>query len=575
MDSFRFMKINISTFWKYFIIGAFLSITIALFLWLPQFGQLPSGLNRDEAALGYNAYSILKTGKDEWGDVLPISITSFGDQKLPGYVYTLIPFIGLFGLESWVVRLPSLIAGLITIICLGLIAIKVARKFSFSSKNQLRFSWIAMIISATSPWHMHFSRVAYETHLAMSYFLVGITCLLYSIDYKKQIIQRILLILSGISLSATLLIYHSYQVFIPLFVLMLLFIFRKKITKLDKTGITVGIIIFIITVGLLYFGGVIRANSVKSKGITPFSDQSIQNSILLYWPHSRLPGIFSRLIFNKNVELVSRLSKNYLQTISPRFFFINGSGHGDHNPGNNNNLQLILAPFLTIGLLYLINNRKNKYSKILLAWLFLSLLPSALTTNPNLEVRIATVFPVLELISALGLMYVLVNIKMKHIAPLLIFFGVVLFISTYKSCIFYTKIAPPISKDNNDYHLLAKTIEKYKSGEDNIVTQSPSSSPYIWYLFENKVDPIKVQSDLQHYPKTEEGFIHVSAYQNIFFETVNWEDLRQRAQQNSFILIFKPEEIPQEKRLDPAFSLKEVIRDANGGVIYEVWRYSL
>ncbi|PJC80059.1 hypothetical protein CO009_02840, partial [Candidatus Shapirobacteria bacterium CG_4_8_14_3_um_filter_35_11] len=55
-------------------------LAVALRFW--NINSLPS-LNPDEAALGYNAYSLLLTGKDEHGQAWPIHFKSFGDYK-PG-----------------------------------------------------------------------------------------------------------------------------------------------------------------------------------------------------------------------------------------------------------------------------------------------------------------------------------------------------------------------------------------------------------------------------------------------------------------------------------------------------------
>src|SRR3990167_7675428 len=76
----------------------------------------PVHLTSDEAALGYNAYSILKTGRDEHGVLLSIIFESFGDWKPGLYIYTAIPSIALFGLNEFAVRLPSALAGVIGII---------------------------------------------------------------------------------------------------------------------------------------------------------------------------------------------------------------------------------------------------------------------------------------------------------------------------------------------------------------------------------------------------------------------------------------------------------------------------
>ncbi len=89
----------------------FLSILVRLI----GFGTVPPELNRDEAALGYNAYSLIHSGKDEWGTPYPIVFRSFGDYKLAGYIYALIPGIKLFGLSIETVRLPSMIGGILLV----------------------------------------------------------------------------------------------------------------------------------------------------------------------------------------------------------------------------------------------------------------------------------------------------------------------------------------------------------------------------------------------------------------------------------------------------------------------------
>src|SRR5258708_30002126 len=120
--------------WMWWTASIVLAILIALLVRLPFFGQVPTGLNRDEAALGYNAYSLRKTGADEYGHRWPISITSFGDQKLPGYVYLLIPFIAAFHFTIWSIRLPSFLSGLALVFELGYLGRQVAQRFGWSPK---------------------------------------------------------------------------------------------------------------------------------------------------------------------------------------------------------------------------------------------------------------------------------------------------------------------------------------------------------------------------------------------------------------------------------------------------------
>ena len=90
-------------------------VFLAAILRLWQLGAVPISPDWDEASLGYNAYSILKTGKDEYGNFLPVVLRSFDDYKPALYAYLIIPFITLFDLSVLAVRLPSALIGIFTV----------------------------------------------------------------------------------------------------------------------------------------------------------------------------------------------------------------------------------------------------------------------------------------------------------------------------------------------------------------------------------------------------------------------------------------------------------------------------
>src|SRR3989338_7032275 len=104
---------------KYLII---LILILASVLRLWNLSNYPMGLNADEAALGYNAYSLLITGRDEHSHAWPINLESFGDFKPAGYAYMLIPFIKVFGLTEFAVRLPSAIFGVLAVLFIYLLS---------------------------------------------------------------------------------------------------------------------------------------------------------------------------------------------------------------------------------------------------------------------------------------------------------------------------------------------------------------------------------------------------------------------------------------------------------------------
>src|SRR3989344_8067591 len=91
-------------------------VLIAFVLRFWQLGMVPPSPDWDEVALGYSAYSIMETGKDEYGKSLPVILRSFDDYKPALYAYLIIPFINIFGLTTFSVRLPGAIFGIIAVI---------------------------------------------------------------------------------------------------------------------------------------------------------------------------------------------------------------------------------------------------------------------------------------------------------------------------------------------------------------------------------------------------------------------------------------------------------------------------
>ena len=88
---------------------------LAAILRFYQLGDNPPSLDWDETAHGYNAYSILLTGKDEYGYRFPLSFRSFDDYKPPLYTYLVIPAVAIFDLNDFAVRLPSAILGVLAV----------------------------------------------------------------------------------------------------------------------------------------------------------------------------------------------------------------------------------------------------------------------------------------------------------------------------------------------------------------------------------------------------------------------------------------------------------------------------
>src|SRR3989344_6658242 len=165
-------------------------ICIAAVLRFYKLASVPPSLYWDEASLGYNAYSILKTLHDEHGKFLPLTnFAAFGDYKPPGYIYATVPSIAIFGLNEFATRFPSAFFGVLTVILTYFLTKKLFsegyqkyQKYEeyqeLSSKREKSargtrdtrgtldtpqiIALLSALMLAISPWHIQFSRGAFE-----------------------------------------------------------------------------------------------------------------------------------------------------------------------------------------------------------------------------------------------------------------------------------------------------------------------------------------------------------------------------------------------------------------------------
>src|SRR4030043_677035 len=142
-------------------------IAVLLLSALLRFYRLDSypALNADEAAIGYNAYSLIETGKDEHGNSWPIHFQSFNDYKPGLYFYIVLPFVKFFGLSEMSVRIPSAFIGVLTVYLIYLLTNELFKDKKYVLWN-LPIGIVSSFLLAISPWHIHFSRGGWEVNAA-------------------------------------------------------------------------------------------------------------------------------------------------------------------------------------------------------------------------------------------------------------------------------------------------------------------------------------------------------------------------------------------------------------------------
>ena len=217
-------------------------LLISAILRFSYLDKFPLSFNMDEAAKGYNGYSLLTTGKNFRGQRWPLYLTDFSD-KLPRtailYIYSTVPFISLFDLNETATRLPAAIYGTLTVAALYLLALQIFKKRALAL--------YAALFLAISPWHILISRTALEPVTFPPFFLFGWYFLEKGIE-KNQRHLYLGSVLLGISLYA----YQVALLIIPLFLTTFIIINRKYFKKNKVPTLIFTSLLFLITSPLLY-----------------------------------------------------------------------------------------------------------------------------------------------------------------------------------------------------------------------------------------------------------------------------------------------------------------------------------
>ena len=208
--------------------------------------QVPISLNWDEASNAYNAYSILKTGKDEYGDFLPLANRSFDDYKPPAYMYLTVPAVWIFGLSEFAARLPSAVFGVLTCVSIFFLAKKL------TGSNAV--SYTSFFLLAINPWHVQFSRAGFEANVGLFFMVAGFTFLLYAIKkYLPRVNNYFYFLISAVFIALSFYSYHAYRIIVPLMVFSFYIIFRERIHQIPKKFVITYIIVILGLISPLFF----------------------------------------------------------------------------------------------------------------------------------------------------------------------------------------------------------------------------------------------------------------------------------------------------------------------------------
>lgn len=323
-----------------------LIVILILVRWI-NLATLPAQLNRDEAALAYNALLLSEKGVDEWGEKWPLTLKSFGDYKLIGYPSLLVGLFQFLPKNDLVVRLPSALAGLALLFAAWLWGKELGlSKF-------WRIFWLFII--ASTPTFFMYSRSAYEANVALALILFST----YFGWKRKWLLASLFYLWAGLTYNTPLLIGP----------VLLIFYLLQRSTKAKEKILAVTIQSALMVLLIFWLWPVLTQKS----GITIFNDETVWANWISW--RSGLAGFWQLLLGNRQIYWLGLILKNLINSFGPKFLVISGGQHPWHILAGWGHL---LWPTYLFGLLGWIKSKTNLAWKLLILG---SLAPALVTVD--------------------------------------------------------------------------------------------------------------------------------------------------------------------------------------------------
>ncbi|MCS7093067.1 MAG: glycosyltransferase family 39 protein [Patescibacteria group bacterium] len=509
---------------------------LSTFLFLFKITRVPPALNADEATNAYDAYSILLTGQDQHGHFLPLRFQSFGDYKLPVITYLLIPWVAVFGLTEWAVRLVNL-----PFVFFFPILVYLLTKELFRSTP---IAMIASFLTGFSPGLQTLGRQAHEGYLT-AFFL---TLSFYLILKGMKRISFGYVIVFGLSYFLFLFGYHSSRIWVLMIIGLLVYLTLKKKISFYYLLISLIITLFFIYTDLRYQPTrVVNLMFFKTPGFASKLTE-LRNET----PFQVLHNLFT-LAFRE-------LTSNYLIYFSPQFLVI----EGDKNPRFGFEGVSPITPveylFIFIGLYFLFANRE-KWRWLILILILLAPFSGSLSWAKQSLTRTVFLLIPFFIVASYGFFNFIKKTNLLLGLFFVLFYILFLFFSWEFYFFHYPKRAVVLRSWQVGYRELADYIKTNYHKFDRFYLTRKNGQPYIFLLFFLRYPPQRFQQQARLLPPDEYGFTQVREFDKFYFELWPIKETK------NYVIIGYPDDfnLHEEKKLkeikigtETIFLIKEV-----------------
>lgn len=461
-------------------------IIIASFFRLYSLASVPPSASLDEVSIGWNALSILQTGRDEYGNPFPILLRAYDDWRPALYLYFVLPFIKLFGLSAFSVRLPSVILSIVSVLAVYFLVKEFFKKNTSNLFNPEKIALMTAFLLSISPWHIYISRLGHEVNIGLSFLILAVLFFLKNKIY-----------LSALFFSLSFISYQSEKIFIPIFLLGIFILYKKEIFSMRK------IIIIASILSLIFLAPFLKA-TLEPNALIRFSGTNIfkanegryiEQSMKLQ-KATEEGDLLGKIIHNRRLVSLGLISEGYLSHFNPVWIFTNPSS-GLHKVPGLGLMYLWELPFVLAGIYLLLRSKLDKKIKwLIFLWFLISPISASFTTDSPHALRTIVSIPTWQLFSAIGLISFLNFFKNsrvpRYILTVVILFGILYLFKqyfqifpTYQSASFQyslSRVIPYVTQVEDSYN-------KIIFANNDALFQS-----YMFYLFYSKYDPSLYQN---------------------------------------------------------------------------------
>jgi hypothetical protein len=453
---------------------------LALILRIYKVNEVPAGLYWDEAAMALDAKAISLTGKDQHGNSWFQAIyPSWGDYKLPGYILTAVPFFKIIKNNSILaVRLPSVIAGTSTVLVIYFLVKEIykdqKRNHKYLILNTKYWPITALVLLAISPWHLQFSRAAFEGNLAL--FFNGLSLLFFLKAKKKKTYLALTAIFSIFGIYT----YYSARIVLPLILFLAFFIFWEKSFKNIISFIFIGLLVFIAFLPLRNTPLVSQAEQFR------LSTKNIMTDISLIQYANRLiqednNSFLAKKIHHRFLYQGKQLIAHFFDHFSGQFLLLSGDVNLRHSTTRVGVLFLVVFLAFIYGQYSLFSENKKLFIYLNLA-LFICLLPACVPYEVPHALRSLNGVLFLNIISAFGLIQLIRVLRKKKLLLFtvycLLFAQFIFYLHDYYS---HYPSRSFIAWQGGYKEAIALVNQEYNSAEKIIFTDF-YSRPYLYFL---------------------------------------------------------------------------------------------